>query len=77
MTPIFGPNAQLKILEATLTVDYSKKGEMLFRPGGDRSKSQIACAFWRGFDGESDQLIVKGSMLHAAYKAGKACRKLH
>ena len=74
---IFGPTAQLKILESTLRVDYAANGELLFRKDGSRSTSPLAQAFWKGCDESQPNLIPPGTMIHAAYKAGCACRKLH
>lgn len=50
---------------------------MVFNRDGTEKKTgtPVGPAFWKGFNGEEPHLIPRGTLLYAAYKAGKTCAR--
>ncbi|MBK6616270.1 hypothetical protein [Ottowia sp.] len=67
---------QQKVYDACLTLWADKKSELYTADGRQRGGANVRCAFWDGYNGiDVKHRIPTGTMLQAAYHAGKECRR--
>lgn len=67
---------QQKVYDACITLWADKKSEMYTSDGRQHGGANVRCAFWDGYNGiDVKHRIPTGTMVQAAYHAGKECRR--